>query len=114
MKRSPPRITVASLALLGVALAADRSQASVSPEAAWLGKHYVRAVGGTAAVRFDHSAHLKGTLVSGGLDGTVEAWWREPDRVAITIALGRMMVRRGYDGVNGWYTNPSSGRVARI
>ena len=114
MKRFPRRITVVTLALLAVPLGAGRTAASVSPDAAAVVEHYVRAVGGTAAVRSDHSAHLKGTLVSGGLDGTVEAWWREPDRVAVTIALGRMVVRRGYDGVNGWYTNPSSGRVARI
>lgn len=74
--------------------------------------HYIRALGGKAALQRLRSRVGKGaiTIVGAGIEGTVQSSLRYPDKLLMVIELpGIGTIRQGFDGALGWNADPQSG-----
>ena len=73
--------------------------------------HYIRALGGKAAIQKLTSRVAKGTIAiaSEGIEGTVQSWLQYPDKLlVVTDFPGTGSVRQGFDGTLGWLEDPQS------
>jgi hypothetical protein len=74
--------------------------------------HYIRALGGKAAIQKLHSRVGKGTIsiVGAGLEGTVTSWLMYPNKLLVVTELsGLGTLRQGFDGTLGWTEDPRGG-----
>ncbi len=74
--------------------------------------HYIRALGGKAAIRKLTSRFGKGTITitGAGVQGTVQAWLMYPNKLLVVTDLpGVGTFRQGFDGTLGWTQDPEAG-----
>lgn len=74
--------------------------------------HYIRALGGKAAIQKLTSRVGKGTIaiVGAGIEGTVQSWLMYPDKLLISTEFpGLGTIRQGFDGSLGWRDDPRDG-----
>lgn len=73
---------------------------------------HIDGIGGKKAVRGIRSFHVNGTyhLPAYNLEGTIDLWFRRPDRVLYRVKLpGIGTIERGYDGRIAWSIHPQVG-----
>ncbi len=73
---------------------------------------HIDGIGGKKAVRGIRSFHVGGTynLPAYNLEGTIDLWFRRPDRVLYRVKLpGIGTIERGYDGRIAWSIHPQIG-----
>jgi hypothetical protein len=105
------RLSRAAL-LLVLAACSAVVQAQEAPTVDDILNHYIRALGGKAAIQRLRSRVAKGTIViaGSGLEGTVQTWLMYPDKLLVVTELpGVGTLRQGYDGTLGWSEDPQSG-----
>ncbi len=74
--------------------------------------HYIRALGGKAAIRKLTSRYGKGaiTIAGAGIEGTVQTWLMYPNKLLVVSELpGVGTLRQGFDGTLGWTDDPQGG-----
>jgi hypothetical protein len=104
------RPAAALLCLMAAALAVAQTEAPPSVDE--ILNHYIRALGGKAAIRKLTSRVGKGTITiaSAGVEGTVQSWMMYPDKLLVVSELpGIGTVREGFDGTLGWSEDPQGG-----
>lgn len=108
---TPPRRIAA--AVLAAVLLAPSARAAIAPEARPVVERYLQATGGRAAHAAQRSQYIRLSLEAFGFKGTAESWTVAPDREASQVALGPFNLRSGFDGANGWRTDPG-GKLIRL
>ena len=110
------RLPLPARALLALALplllAVPAARAAVDAASRPVLDRYVEAVGGKAFLDL-RSVRTRGTLQAFGMSGSVESWVVRPDRTATSLRIGPIGIRTGYDGHDGWRTDPG-GKVLRL
>ena len=74
--------------------------------------HYIRGLGGKAAILKLTSRVARGTITfpTQGVTGSIEAWTMLPDKLLVITDLpGIGRLRQGYDGAVGWVEDPQTG-----
>ena len=96
------------LLLSSITAMAQREEPSVDD----ILNHYIRALGGKAAIRKLTSRVGKGTITIAGanVQGTVQSWLMYPDKLLVVTELpGLGTFRQGFDGTLGWTEDPTAG-----
>jgi len=96
----------ASVLLLASASAAAQT---AGPSVDDILNHYIRALGGKAAIQKLTSRVGKGTITitGAGIEGTLQAWMMYPNKLLAVIELpGIGTLRQGFDGTLGWAQDP--------
>ena len=109
-----PHILVAfALGLFFLASAVSAlAQPAEEPSVDKILDHYIRALGGKAAIRKLSSRVSKGTITfpAQGVTGKIEIWATFPDKLLVITDLpGIGRLRQGYDGTVGWVEDPQTG-----
>jgi hypothetical protein len=98
------RLSGAASSLLLLAAASAVAQ-TAAPSVDDILNHYIRALGGKAAIQRLTSRVGKGTLsiASAGIEGTVQSWLMYPNKLLMVCELpGLGTLRQGFDGTLGW------------
>ena len=109
MRRHPARALGALLLLSFASAGLAQTEAPTVDDVL---NHYIRALGGKAAIQRLTSRVGKGTIsiVGAGLEGTVTSWLMYPDKLLVAIDLpGIGIMRQGFDGSLGWTEDPRTG-----
>ncbi|HTP89925.1 MAG TPA: hypothetical protein VMJ34_23425 [Bryobacteraceae bacterium] len=99
-------------ALLSIPLASVCLAQTEAPTVDDVLNHYIRALGGKAAIQKLMSRIGKGTITiaGAGLEGTVTSWLMSPNKLLVAIELpGVGKMRQGFDGSLGWSEDPRTG-----
>ncbi|MGA2181445.1 MAG: hypothetical protein ABSH47_00315 [Bryobacteraceae bacterium] len=106
------RLSGAACWLLLLTTAASAMAQTAAPSVDDILNHYIRALGGKAAIQKLTSRLGKGTItiVGAGIEGTVQSWLMYPNKLLVVIELsGVGTLRQGFDGTLGWTEEPQGG-----
>jgi hypothetical protein len=99
------------MSLLAVSAAFTMAQTADEPSVDDILNHYIRAMGGKAAIQKLMSRVGKGTITiaGSGIQGTLQCWLLYPDKVLVVSEFpGIGTIRQGFDGTLGWAEDPQS------
>jgi hypothetical protein len=102
-QKVPPKAAVA---------AQPAAQAAPLPAARSIIDRHIAAIGGRKALLAHSSAHMAGTttITGSGMSGTFDIYQAKPNRTLLRFTLaGIGEILEGFDGTNGWSTNPMTG-----
>lgn len=73
----------------------------------------IEALGGIKVLEAIKDTTITGTIeiVQQGLSGTINTYWKSPDKSRADIEVMGMLITQAYDGTTAWYINPQTGAV---
>jgi len=110
------------LAFLFVAIATSVSAQGINDPHEILNR-YFQAAGGLERMLAERTSYSEGTLLLGGMEGSLKVWMQKPGQSRVEIALGPLNIIQGYNGEHAWVldqngklqviTNPDDATVKR-
>ena len=92
------------------ALAPAAARATITPEAKTVLDRYLQVTGGRDKWQATRSTHVKGKLTAFGLQGTLEAWRKAPDKRSSAISIGPITIKDWQSGNQAWRLD-TSGKI---
>ena len=96
------------------ARSAAASAAGDAGESARVIARYVEVTGGAAAAENERTVYTHGAVEAFGFAGRLESWSAQPGSRYSRIELGPFKLSEGSDGVVGWRTDPTTGRIVHL
>src|SRR5262245_19638937 len=97
--------------LFALATVAGAGRASITPDAAALGKRHADSTGGRDAFAAESTTFTHAKIEAFGFSGNYWAWSARPDRRYARTELGPFKLAEGVEGGAAWRTDPTTGVV---